>query len=118
MILAFPRVDFTIKWEIMKLKKLSVLTIYSLIWKYESKFNEYFSIREISIFLISLCKRLFRKWIIYEIKERNKNKRRKFIKYEVIKRKMEDNNKIIKNILNQKFNNLDENLFINEVINY
>lgn len=34
-IMHFPRVEFTIKSEVMKLKKLSVLTIYSLICKYE-----------------------------------------------------------------------------------
>ena len=56
-----PRVEFTIKSEIMKLKKLSVLTIYSLIWKYENKFNKYLSTREICIFLINFCKRKFRK---------------------------------------------------------
>ena len=57
----FPRVEFTIKSEIMKLRKLSVLTIYSLICKYENKFNKYLSTTEIGIFLISLCKRIFRK---------------------------------------------------------
>ena len=51
-------------------------------------------------------------------KKEIKIKTKKFIKYEVIKRKMEDINKLIENIFNQKFNNLDENLFINEVINY
>ena len=57
----FPRVEFTIKSEVMKLKKLSVLTIYPLICKYENKFNKYLSTTEISRFLISLSKRIFRK---------------------------------------------------------
>jgi len=51
-------------------------------------------------------------------KKEIKIKARKFIKYEVIKRKMEDINKLIENIFNKKFNNLDENLFINKVKNY
>ena len=49
-----PRVEFTIKSEIMRIKKFSVLIIYSLICKYENKFNKYFSTREISIILINL----------------------------------------------------------------
>ena len=111
-------IEYGIKSELKKLKRISFSTLPILIEKYKNKMNNSPYPEQKANILATFVKEYFESDLFIKAKKEITTKLREYIKYKVIKIKLEKIYKLIEKMFDKDIKDFDENTFINEMKNY